>query len=408
MGRRAKGTGALRDLGEGRWQVAVYVDGKRMTRVYTASGVTAANKAADAVRTALVADRKLVANAEGVKREERRKWTVAQYIAFYFREWAPDHLANTTRERYSQITKHQIIPHIGAKLMSEVTVNDLAKMYAALAGKGSRRYSGTLAGQTILTVHMVVRAIFAFACDVQKDFTENPARDKAAKPKIEQAVKKRGLDVAEVERFVTLAREQAPDIAVPVMLAAYLGTRRGETLALRWCDLDAGAGELTVRRAVTQTPTYGVAVKTTKTGKQRIIPLDADTLATLKTVQREQREQRMALGKGWQGAKAPADDYIATTPTGAGIAPDAFANAFRTLAKQNKLTSVTPHILRHAWVSQMIALGFDAVTIAAMTGHSPDVLLRTYAHAFDGRKREAVDALGEARAAARISARKTG
>lgn len=137
-----------------------------------------------------------------------------------------------------------------------------------------------------------------------------------------------------MERFVTLAREQAPNIAVSVMLAAYLGTRRGETLALRWCDLDADAGEITVRQAVTQTPTYGVAVKTTKTRKQRVIPLDADTLATLKTVQREQREQRMALGKAWQGAKD--------------------------------------------------------------------------AHAFDKRKREAVDALGEARAAARISARKTG
>jgi len=45
----------------------------------------------------------------------------------------------------------------------------------------------------------------------------------------------------------------------------------------------------------------------------------------------------------------------------------------------------------------MIALGFDAVTIASMSGHSPDVLLTTYAHAFDGRKREAMDALAEAR-----------
>ncbi len=59
------------------------------------------------------------------------------------------------------------------------------------------------------------------------------------------------------------------------------------------------------------------------------------------------------------------------------------------------------HGLRHAWCSQMIALGFDAVTIATMTGHSPDVLMRAYAHAFDKRKREAVDAMGEARKAAR-------
>jgi integrase len=86
------------------------------------------------------------------------------------------------------------------------------------------------------------------------------------------------------------------------------------------------------------------------------------------------------------------------------LTPNTFANASRVLAKQNKMTHVTPHILRHAWVSQMIALGYDAVTIAKMTGHSPEVLLRTYAHAFDKRKREAVDALGEARRAARVEA----
>jgi integrase len=83
--------------------------------------------------------------------------------------------------------------------------------------------------------------------------------------------------------------------------------------------------------------------------------------------------------------------------------PDTFGLAFRTLCKQHKVVGMTPHLLRHAWVSQMIALGFDAVTIAAMSGHSPDVLLRIYAHAFDARKREAMDALGEARKAARAA-----
>jgi len=160
--------------------------------------------------------------------------------------------------------------------------------------------------------------------------------------------------------------------------------------------------ELTVRRAVTQTPSEGLTVKSTKTGKQRTIPLDPHTAAELKTVQRVQRERRLNLGPDvWAGADSPGDDYIATTFTGELIKPDFFTNGFRTLAKQNNLVHITPHVLRHAWVSQMIALGFDPVTIATMTGHSPDVLMHTYAHAFDRRKRQAIDALGEARTAAR-------
>jgi integrase len=402
--RRPKGAGSLRHLDSDRWQVTVKVGGKRLSRVFHAPNQTQANRAADAVRIELQADRARDANTDDAERAERQTWTVEQYVAYYFRVGAC-HLANTTRERYSQITKHQIIPHLGKKRMAEVTVADLKAMYSALGGKNARRYGGKLSGQTILTVHMVVRAIFKFACDEQEDFEKNPAARASAKPKIEQVVRKRGLDVAEVERFVALAREQAaPEVAVAVMLSARLGTRRGETLALRWCDVNVEQGEITVCRSVTQTPEDGVDVKdTTKTGKQRIIPLDADTVGELKTLQREQRERRLSLGKGWQGADSPADDYIVTTVPGAGLTPNVFANGFRTLAKQNRLAHITPHILRHAWVSQMIALGFDAVTIAAMTGHSPDVLYRTYAHAFDKRKREAVDALGEARKAARAA-----
>ena len=44
-----------------------------------------------------------------------------------------------------------------------------------------------------------------------------------------------------------------------------------------------------------------------------------------------------------------------------------------------------------------------AVTIAAMSGHSPEVLLTAYANAFDTHKREAMEALGEARKAARAA-----
>jgi len=38
-----------------------------------------------------------------------------------------------------------------------------------------------------------------------------------------------------------------------------------------------------------------------------------------------------------------------------------------------------------------------------MSGHSPDVLLTVYAHAFDTRKREAIDAFREARNTARAA-----
>ncbi len=406
--RRPKGAGTLRHLGGDRYRFQIEVHGKQLSRVFTARNATEANKAAGALRLELMAEYERRKDAKGAEREERRGWTVKQYSAYYFERWAPYHLADTTRERYRSIHRHQILPNIGHLRMAEVTPSDLTAMYQKLAAPGARLRGGegALSGLTISTVHQIVRALFTFACDIEGDFTTNPAQSKAARPNtddLDGSKPMRALDLSEVEALVRRVVVESPSIAVPVMLSAYLGTRRGETVGLRWSDVDFDARTIAVRRSVSYTAPDGVHVKDTKTGKQRTIPLDPHTLARLKAMQQAQRRERLRFGRGWQGAESPADDYIATTPTGAGMRPDVFGASFRTFCEQRKIADMHLHLFRHSWISQMIALGFDAVTIAAMSGHSPDVLLTTYAHAFDARKREAMDALGEARKAARAA-----
>ncbi len=404
--RRQKGTGTVVHLEGDKYRVFIVKDGRRLSRVFSARNQTEANRAADGVRLELLADHVKRQDAGGAEREQRKAWTVERYVKHYLETWAPYHLADTTRTRYASIYKHNVCPYIGKRRMSEVTASDLTAMYSALGSPNSRQRggAGALSGLTISTVHNVVRSLFTFAVEILGDFDVNPAASKAARPKVDRTPKRpRALDVATVEGFVKVTAEKASDIAVPVMLSAYLGTRRGETVGLRWDDLDAEAKTITVRRSVSRTVADGRRVKGTKTDKQRTIPLDTHTLAELKRIQREQREARLSLGRGWQGAKTPAEDFIATNPDGSGMNPNVFGARFRTFCEQEKIAGVTPHVLRHAWVSQMIALGFDAVTISAMSGHSPDVLLKTYAHAFDARKREAMDALGEARKTARTA-----
>jgi integrase len=254
-------------------------------------------------------------------------------------------------------------------------------------------------------VHHVIQALFTFAVEVEQDFPSNPAAVKAAKPKVPRTgSKKRAVDVAEVEQLVKLARVDVPQIAAPVMLSAWLGTRRSETLALQWRDVDLDAAEVTIRRSVTETPEDGVVVKeTTKTDRQRTVPIDDNTASVLKSTRTEQLRQRLEIGRGWRGGSSPALDWVCAMPDGSMITPEYFANTFRAFTERNKIAGITPHLLRHALVSQLIAAGSDVVTISAITGHSPDVLLNTYAHAFDDRKHQAITALGEVRAAARAS-----
>lgn len=407
--RRTYGSGSLRSLGGDRYRFEIRAeDGARLSRVFSAKNDTAANKAAGAMRAELIEKHERRKDVAGVEREQRQEWTVERYADHYLAKWASVHLASTTRRRYKGVLETNVKPHLGKMRMSDVTATTLQELYRKLGDKGARQRGGdgALSGPSIWMVHNVMRAMFAFAVDVQQDFPTNPAASKAARPGVPRTgCRKRAVDVVEVERLVALAREDVPRIAVPVMLSAWLGTRRSETLALQWRDVDLASAEVMIRRSVTETPEDGVVVKeTTKTDKVRTVPIDDNTAAALKTTRTEQLRQRLTFGRGWRGGSSPELDWVCAGPDGAMLTPEYFANTFRAFTERNKVAGITPHLLRHAFVSQLIAAGFDAVTISAITGHSPDVLLRTYAHAFDDRKRQAIAALGEARVAARAAA----
>jgi integrase len=187
--------------------------------------------------------------------------------------------------------------------------------------------------------------------------------------------------------------------------------RRGEALAVQWRDIDFNTRRATIRRAVSQAPAgerapgekreTKVEAKPTKTNKVRYIPIGDQLIAELRVIQAGQSARRLAAS-AWKGGKTPAQDYITAKEDGSILAPEKYSSRFRSLAKRGGI-AVTPHVLRHSWCSEMIALGYDAVTIASMSGHSPDVLLRIYGHAFDARKREAVDAYDQAWEAARAT-----
>lgn len=408
MTKRSYGSGSLRHLGGDRWrfQFRPTPQGELLSRVFSATSTTAAEKAVPGIRQELIEEHERRKDSAGREREVRQAWTVERYVDFYLETWASVHLASSTRAERKRVLENVVTPGIGKLKMGEVTATTLQEFYGRLSERTryGKEDAAKLAGATIWKVHTAIRALFAFAVDVMNDFPVNPAAQKAARPKADQSgSRKRAVDVAEVERFVAFVREHKPEIAVPVMLCAWCGTRRSETLALKRCDFDLKAGEVTIRRSVTETPEDGIVVKEwNKTATRRVVPLDTHTVAEMRHVFAEQSEQRKRLGDGWAGGKWEADDWVCAEPDGSMIGPDHFNAVFRAFTKKHGL-DMSPHLLRHALVSQLIAEGYDAVTISAITGHSPAVLLKTYAHAFDRRKQEAIAALGARREAARAA-----
>ena len=74
--------------------------------------------------------------------------------------------------------------------------------------------------------------------------------------------------------------------------AAYTGARRGETLALRWHDLDFEAKAATIRHSLTETKASGVQFKEPKSGKHRTIVLPTSLVDVLRKHWAEQQKDR--------------------------------------------------------------------------------------------------------------------
>jgi integrase len=176
-----------------------------------------------------------------------------------------------------------------------------------------------------------------------------------------------------------------------VAVAAFTGARRGEILALRWCDLDVEAKTLRIERAVEQVGTT-LTLKDPKTARgKRTIAIDDDLVALL--VAEREKHLRIAAGVPdgaavdlsliklpdgalvFPGTPAPAEGVSLTKLRNADSLTKVFAKAVRKLG----FPDLRFHDLRGSHETLLLDAGVPVHVVAARCGHDPAVLLRSYA-----------------------------
>ena len=128
-----------------------------------------------------------------------------------------------------------------------------------------------------------------------------------------------------------------------VTVALACGARRGELLGAKWDDVDFARGTLSIRRSLEQTKA-GVAEKTPKSGKSRLVHLPETALETL-------RRHRVSQGRLGPGYIFPGDD------AGNPWTPQKVSDGFRALAKRAKISGASFPSLRHTCASMLLAQG---------------------------------------------------
>lgn len=182
------------------------------------------------------------------------------------------------------------------------------------------------------------------------------------------------LTAAESRALVKVA---SPALRPVLVCALSTGMRRGELLALQWCDIEFA------RRVIVVRP------EAEKTGRGRTVPMTGDLL-----------NEMQGLREGTKIAALDGSDrvfvYEDGTPIGLSSLRAMFASAVKRCAEipLEKKDKVTFHTLRHTAASLMVQAGVGIPEVGKILGHSTLAVTMRYAHFAPEAGRAAIDRLG--------------
>ena len=168
----------------------------------------------------------------------------------------------------------------------------------------------------------------------------------------------------------------------PIRLDVLYGLRRSELLGLKWGDIDLKAGTVRIERGLTEVGGVPTWTDGKNARSRRTIPIDPTTAQHLGAHRRRQAEERLAAGSTWVD-----NDLLVASRTGTVVSPGNFDQTLERLVLRAGVPRLTSHGLRHTAATHMVRHASDIGEIRAaadLLGHSPDMLMRTYAHALPG------------------------
>lgn len=312
--------------------------------------------------------------------------TVADLLERYILDRRAKGRAVRTLQRYEELSKISVARHIGALTVLKLTPAHISTWLGKLHQEGSAD-DKPLSPKSVKHAFDLLRSALRWA--LRHDLVGRNVCDAIDAPAVPRS-NARAIDEEEAARFLAAADETrwGPFFR----LALGTGARRGELLALRWSDVktpDIGSPSILIRRAVVEVRGEGLVEKTTKTGRERSLPIGSLASEALERQRVQQAEERRAAESYSNSG------HVFQKPLGGAIPPFLATEAFRSIRGRAKVKA-TLHDLRHTAASWMLSAGVNVAAVSKILGHStPSTTLAIYAHAMQSDESGAIAAIDE-------------
>lgn len=298
------------------------------------------------------------------EREERRNFTLRQFIDNEYEPWAmanlKSHFSVLKRLRYG------FTPLLDKRLVDLSPFDFESNRVRRLKGTDERKPKPA----TVNRDQMTLRAALTKA--VQWGFMDTNPLDKVKRATEDRNTAIRAITTEEetaiLAALAALRAKRPPDWYFDTLFQVSLdtGLRRGEALALRWADIDFEKQTLNVRGSGA------------KSSQSRVVPLTARAVEVL---------------TDWRD-RCPDREQVFPRAT-----EDSVRWLWKDLCTDAGVQGLRWHDLRHSYASRLAHAGAGVVMIKELLGHSSIATSQRYLHAVESDLRRAVDLL-EAHSAA--------
>lgn len=292
---------------------------------------------------------------------------------WYFTNFAPVELKESTVYTYKGQYKNHIAPVLGNMKLKDITTPKLSQVMQ----------SYKLNPSTVRKVYVIIQSIFRRA--VEQGFIRNNPCHNVILPKNRNQSKVMALNEDELRRFISLINESScdEDIKRIFTFLLFTGMRCGECFGLSWEDVDFENMTISIKHTLNDVGGKHTLTPPKTAKSVRTICMSGTTAAILKEQQLYVNQMKQALGANYVHSEM-------VFPSGTGNYRDrsSVLTSLKRLTKGTEFEHMTLHKLRHCNATMLLNNGVELKAISDHLGHCDiNVTANIYADVLEGMKR---------------------
>lgn len=366
--------------------VSYYVDGRRKQKSVSTGLPVKGNK------------RRALEFLENLKRTYETKESMKNMdgsrllMTDYMDEWlkiVKPLVERATYKSYDNMVSARIRPHFEKLnlLLTEVEPKHIKMLYDEILEQGYTT-------NTVIHYHAVLHQALAYA--VKNDYILSNPADRVKRPKKNKHISS-FYTKEEILTLLDIAKDDP--IYIPIVLSAYYGFRRSETLGMRWSAIDFENKTITVNHKVTELTENGKTIvyaedKLKTKSSYRTLPLIPVVEEKLLEHKAKLERNQKLFGNSYCKEYI---DYVCVDEMGKLFRPNFVSDHFGWLLKKYGLKKLTFKELRHSCASMLVAEGIPMKSIQEWLGHSNfSTTADIYSHIDYHAKQQSAAAIGNA------------